>query len=224
MTSILGVREDLEGARQLIATGIKNGAPALPLYLSLAEAAKGAGNAKESKAALASAKAEVEKLVKNAQNPPSLYIALADGARRAGDREMEMHAVTAALESQPRSPETLMRLAGLYLEKQNFSRATLYLNRVASINPDSADVYYRIAQAEEGQYRFAAAGQAYARALELAPQNEAFRSRYEAFKERVEKNRPVEQQGAGKGIANCGLRNADCPTPVTARAGSNDVR
>jgi len=41
----------------------------------IAEAAQGAGNAKEGKAALESAKAEVEKLVKNGQNPYTLYIA-----------------------------------------------------------------------------------------------------------------------------------------------------
>ena len=90
-----------------------------------------------------------------------------------------------------------MRLAGLYLEKQNYSRATLYLNRVANINPDSADVYYSIAQAEEGQYRFAAAAQAYARAVSLAPNNNDYRRRYEAFKVRVDRNRVTGDGGPG---------------------------
>jgi len=103
--------------------------------------------------------------------------------------------VAAALERQPRSPKTLMRLADLYLEKQNYSRATLYLNRVANINPDSADVYYSIAQAEEGQYRFAAADQAYARAVSLAPNNNDYRRRYEAFKVRVDRNRVTGDRG-----------------------------
>ena len=124
-------------------------------------------------------------------------MSLADGARKAEDRDSEPAAVAAVLERQPRSPETLLRLAGLYLEKQNYSRATLYLNRVASINPDSADVYYHIAQAEEGQYRFAAADQAYARAIQLAPRNASYRSRYEEFKARVDRNRVTGDRGQG---------------------------
>jgi predicted Zn-dependent protease len=174
----------------------------LPLYLSLAEAAHKAGAPDESKAAMELAKAEVDKLIKNGESPHPLYIALADGARRAGDREQESAALLKALDRQPRSPDTLMRLANVYLEKRNFDRATMYLNRVAAISPNSADLYYRIAQTEEARYHFAAAGRAYARALELAPENDSYRKRYEEFRDRVEKNSSVtnvtsREQGAG---------------------------
>ncbi len=94
-----------------------------------------------------------------------------------------------ALDRQPRSPETLMRLANIYMERQNYDRAAMYLNRVTEITPNSADLFYRIAQAEEAGYRFAAAGRAYARALELAPKNDGYRERYSAFKRRVEEYR-----------------------------------
>ena len=186
---IFGARRDLAGAKEIVSQGINNGAPPLPLYLSLAEGAQKARSPEETKAALNSAKAEVEKSVKNGEDSYSLYFVLADGARRIGDRDQETAALVKALDFQPRSADALSRLAGLYLQKQNFDRAALYLNRIANINPDSADVYYRIAQAEEGRYRFAAAGAAYARAVELAPQNANFAKRYEEFKMRVERNR-----------------------------------
>jgi hypothetical protein len=192
LTAIFAVRKKiLDGAAQLVADGIKNGAPALPLYLSFAEAAHKLGDPDEATAALESAKAEVDKLIKTGESPHPLYIALADGARRAGDREQESAALLKALDRQPRSLDTLMRLANVYLEKQNFDRATMYLNRVVGISPNSADLYYRIAQTEEARYHFAAAGRAYARAIELAPSNESYRERYEEFKLRVERNREL---------------------------------
>jgi predicted Zn-dependent protease len=167
----------------------------LPLYLSFAEGAHKLGDSDEATAALESARAEVDKLIKNGESPHNLYMTLADGARRAGDREQESAALLKALDRQPRSPETLMRLANVYLEKRNFDRATMYLNRVAGISPNSADLYYRIAQTEEARYHFAAAGRAYARALELAPDNESYRQRYEDFKLRIERNRSVAATG-----------------------------
>jgi tetratricopeptide (TPR) repeat protein len=190
VTTIFGARQDLDGAKDVVSSGIKNGAPPLPLYLSLAEAAQKSGSPDETKAALESAKAEVEKLVKNGQNPYTLYILLAEGARRAGDRDQESAALLKALDLQPHSAGTLSRLASLYFEKQNFDRAALYLNRVAKINPDAANVYYSLALAEEGRYRFADAGRAYARAVELAPKNDNYRKRYDAFRERVAANAP----------------------------------
>jgi tetratricopeptide (TPR) repeat protein len=189
VTTIFAAKQDLDGAKDVIASGIKNGAPPLPLYLSLAEAAQGTGNAKESKAALESAKAEVDKLVQNGQTPFTLYIALAEGARNAGDKDEEAAALLKALDLQPRSTDVLSRLANVYLKKQNYDRAALYLNRVAQINPGSADVYFNLAVAEEARYRFADAGRAYARAIELAPKKNEYRQRYEEFQRRVEQNR-----------------------------------
>ena len=95
----------------------------------------------------------------------------ADGARKVGDREQESAALLKALELQPRSADTLFRLANLSIAERKFDRAALYLNRVTTINPDSANSYFQLAVAEEGRYRFADAGRAYARALELAPDN-----------------------------------------------------
>jgi hypothetical protein len=57
----------------IIADGIKSGAPPLPLYLSLAEAGQKAGKPDEVKAALKSAKSEVEKAIKDGNSAYILY-------------------------------------------------------------------------------------------------------------------------------------------------------
>jgi tetratricopeptide (TPR) repeat protein len=191
VTSIFAMSRTLDDAKDVVLNGIKSGAPPLPLYLSLAEAAHKGASPDDSKAALTLAKSEVDELIKNGENPYTLYIAFADGARSAGDREEETIALLKALELQPRSPDVLSRLANVYFEKQNFDRAALYLNRVAKITPDSPDLQYRLAVAEEARYRFADAGRAYARAIELAPKNDGYRARYEEFKLRVQRNREV---------------------------------
>jgi len=189
VTAIYGPRKNLSRAKEVVFEGIKKGAPPFSLYLSLAEAAHQAGSAEESKAALDSAKTEVEKSSKNGGDPYPLYLLLADAARKVGDREQEMAALLEGLELRPRSSDTLFRLANCYLEQRNFDRAVLYLSKIANINPNSADVYYHLAVAEEGRYRFAAADQAYARAVELAPDNKSFQSRHEALKRRVDQSR-----------------------------------
>ena len=83
-TAIYGARKDFAGARQIIALGIKNGAPPLSLYLSLADAARQTGSADETKAALVAARAEVEKSAKNGAGSHATYLQL--GRRRAQSR------------------------------------------------------------------------------------------------------------------------------------------
>ncbi len=188
-TAIYGARKDLAGAKEIVAKGIKNGAPPFALYLALAEAAKKAGSAEDSKAALSSAKGEIEKLSKTGQDPFPLYLLLADAARTAGDRDEERAALLAAVELRPRSSDTLFRLASVYMQDNSFDRAAYLYARIANINPNSADVFYQLAVAEEARYRFAEAKQAYARALELAPDNKGVQARYEALKQKIAQSR-----------------------------------
>ena len=175
MTAVYGAKKDLPAAKQVISQAIENGAPPLPLYLSYAEAAHKGGSEEERDTALKSAQAEVEKSIRNGGNPHSLYVTLAEGAQRAGDRDREAAALLKALDLQPRSADTLERLANVYSHKQNFDRAALYLNRITKIKPDSAQTYFQLAGADEARYRFADADRAYARALELAPKNDSYR-------------------------------------------------
>ncbi len=188
-TAIYGVRKDLAGAKEIVAKGIKNGAPAFALYLALAEAANKAGRPEDSKAALNSAKTEIEQSSRQGQEPFPLYLLLADAARMAGNRDEEKVALLAAVDLRPRSSDTLFRLASIYMQENNFDRAAFYYRKIATINPNSADVYYQLAVAEEGRYGFAAAEKAYARAVELAPDNKGIQSRYEELKRKVAQSR-----------------------------------
>ena len=188
-TAIYGARKDLAGAKETVSKGIKNGAPPFALYLALAEAAKKAGSPEDSKAALSSAKGEIEQASRKGQDPFPLYLLLADAARMAGDRDEEKVALLAAVDLRPRSSETLFRLANTYMQESNFDRAASYYRTIANINPNSADAFYQLAVAEERRYGFAAAEQAYARALELAPDNKGVQSRYEELKRKVAQSR-----------------------------------
>jgi tetratricopeptide (TPR) repeat protein len=75
------------------------------------------------------------------------------------------------------------------MQENNFDRAASYYRTIANINPNSADAFYQLAVAEEGRYGFAAAEQAYARALELAPDNKGVQSRYEELKRKIAQSR-----------------------------------
>jgi tetratricopeptide (TPR) repeat protein len=189
VTAIYGVKKDMAGAKEIVSKGIKNGAPPFALYLALAEAAKKAGSPEDSKAALSSAKAEIEQASRKGQDPFPLYLLLADAARIAGDRDEEKIALLAAVDLRPRSSDTLLRLANTYMQENNFDRAASYYRTIANINPNSADAFYQLAVAEEGRYGFAAAEQAYARALELAPDNKGVQSRYEELKRKIAQSR-----------------------------------
>ncbi|OGQ79063.1 MAG: hypothetical protein A3F90_07405 [Deltaproteobacteria bacterium RIFCSPLOWO2_12_FULL_60_19] len=199
-------RKDLHGIKRVVAEGSKNGVPAFDLYLSLAEAAEKAGSSEERKAALTSARAEIDQSIRKGEDPYPLYLLLADGARRAGGREEETAALLAALELRPGSSDALLRLGGLYLEQANFDRAALYFGRIANINPNAADAYYRLAMAEEGRYRFAEADKAYARAIELAPDNKSFRDRYEGLKGKVAQNRTKAEADGRPGTGDGGQK------------------
>jgi tetratricopeptide (TPR) repeat protein len=196
VTAIYGVKKDLAGAQEIVSYGIKNGVPPFSLYLALAQAAQQAGRPDEVKASLQSAKTEVERSANNGEDPYPRYLLLADAARGAGDREQEIAVLVQALELRPRSSDTLFRLAGVYMQENNFDRAALYYSKIANINPNSPDVYYSLAVAEEGRYRFAEADKAYARAVELAPENDNYRQRYESFRGRVEQNRKKQEAGS----------------------------
>ena len=187
-TEIFGPN-NFPGAEQIVFEGIKNRAPAVSLYLSLADAAQKTGSSSEIKRALMLAQNEIDKTAKETGEADRLYLALADGSRKVGDREQEITALQNALKLRPQSQDILFRLGNVSLDQQNFDRAALYFARLTSVNTTSPEAYYSLALAEEGRYRFAAADKAYARAVALAPDNTSFLSRYDQFKHRVTQNR-----------------------------------
>jgi tetratricopeptide (TPR) repeat protein len=186
---IYGPRKDITRVDRTIAEGIKNGASSFDLHLAQAEAVHKAGGSDETKKALARASEALRTVGEQGREPLRLYLSLSEVAQRLGFRDEARSALLQALELRPSSSDILQRLAQLYFQENNFDRAAYYFRRYLDLNPDASDAFYSLALAEEGQYRFAAAVEAYHRAVELAPQHDAYRQRYESLKARVAQNR-----------------------------------
>jgi predicted Zn-dependent protease len=188
-TMIYGPRKETAGINKTISDGLKSGAPAFDLYLSLAEATQKAGAPDETKKALSMAKDALHTQSEEGQEPLRPYYTLAETAQRLGFRDEAKAALLHVLELRSSSTETLLRLANLYFQDNNFDRAAYYFRSYVEINPAAADAFYHLALAEEQQYRFVAAEAAYKRAMELAPKNDGYRQRYEALKLKVAQNK-----------------------------------
>jgi predicted Zn-dependent protease len=186
---IYAPQKAIDNIRAAISKGIKNGAPAFNLYLSLAEAMHTAGASDEAQRALAKAEEAIQFERDKGDDGFGLFISLADTAQRLDFREEEKSALLRALESRPYASAVLNRLARTYLQEKDFDRSAYYFRRYLDVNPDASDAFYHLALAEEGQYRFAAAEEAYRRALALAPQHDGYRQRYQRLKARVALNR-----------------------------------
>jgi tetratricopeptide (TPR) repeat protein len=191
-TMIYGPRKETGGISKTISEGLKSGAPAFELYLSLAEATQKAGALDESKKALSMAKDALRMESQEGQEPLRPYYALAEAAQRLGFRDEAKAALLHVLELRSSSTETLLRLANLYFQDNNFDRAAYYFRSYIEINPAAADAFYHLALAEERQYRFPAAEAAYKRAMELAPQHDGYRQGYEALKLKVAQNKKAD--------------------------------
>jgi O-antigen ligase/tetratricopeptide (TPR) repeat protein len=134
---------------------------------------------------LKQAQLAIQQGIDRGADPFRLYCALADAANAVGDRGAEESALKSALELRPSDLATNERLASLYMSQKRYDRAVLLMKGLTEIQPDSADAFYRLAQAEEANYQFFDAGRDFARAVELAPQNQAMKSHYAAFQKRV---------------------------------------
>jgi tetratricopeptide (TPR) repeat protein len=138
---------------------------------------------------LARAKAVVSEGMRNGAEPTALLLALSESARKTGDREMAKTLLTEALKHRGPTFAMLSALGQLYLEEQNLNRAAVAFRKAAKLRPDNTSILYQLALAEEGRAQFAAAEQAYARALSLEPRNETMRQRYQAFQRKTMENR-----------------------------------
>ena len=121
-------------------------------------------------------------------DPLALYLALGQAARTMGNREEEKAAYHHILTLQPYSFEAHSQLGYLYLQERNFGQAALSWRKALEANPNSAWAFYQLGLAEEGRYRFFDAERAYAKAVELAPDNASFHQGYEAFRRKVAAN------------------------------------
>jgi len=123
-----------------------------------------------------SVKKTIELAATNGIDPVPLYLSLDAAAETVGDNKTAEVALRQAVSYEP-SFSNLMRLGLFYLGHREYERASEPIRRAADINPQSAEPYFYLAQAEEGAYQYSAARADYQRAIALDPDNPAFKSR-----------------------------------------------
>lgn len=184
---IAGIYEpqgDLAAVEQTVDAGIQNGADALALQLSLAEAAQSVGDEEVVRRAMRSALESGPNGGKTSADRYRAYVRLARIAHRSGQDQMEAEALEKAIELQPGSYSALMEVARMHAARNDLNRAAFYYRKAAR-QGRNADALAALASIEERRFRYPEADQAYAEAVRLAPENESLRKRYQAFQERV---------------------------------------
>jgi tetratricopeptide (TPR) repeat protein len=169
----------------VIAEGVKNNSEALPLYLSLAQAMQQIGAADEVKNGLRQASESIRAAAARGENVLPLWLKLADTANKITALDDERFALEQAAELQPAKTDTLARLGNLYLRMHQNDHAAQILRRLIKLQPQAAQAYFQLAQAEEARYGYAAADDAYSRAAELAPDNKEFQGRRDEFRQKL---------------------------------------
>jgi O-antigen ligase/Flp pilus assembly protein TadD len=135
------------------------------------------------------ARAAISEGMRNGAEPTALVLSLSEAARKSGDRATAKAVLTEALKHRGARFDMLSALGRLYLEERNFDRAAVVFRKAAKLRPDNAPILYQLAMAEEGRAQFAAAQQAYVRAVSLEPHNEGMRQRYEMFQRKMAEER-----------------------------------
>ena len=130
------------------------------------------------------AKSIIAEGIKNGADTFSLSLSLAEAAQKAGDRKEAKETLQKALALRPSSFEANFRLGLVFLQEKNFDRASLLLRKATNLRPNAL-AFYQLGVAEEGRYQFFEAQKAYARAVELDPDNLSFRTHYAAFQRKV---------------------------------------
>ena len=118
----------------------------------------------------------VRTAIDNGITPARLYLLFGQALSAAGDQSFAERSLRKAIDYDP-SYANLMLLGEFYLDRGQFDRARDALGRAAQINPQSAQAFFNLAQAEEGAYEFSAAQSDYQRAVALAPDHLEFKSR-----------------------------------------------
>ncbi len=119
----------------------------------------------------------------------------ADAAEKMGDLPSAIDATKQIAAERPDSFDVMIRLGTLYAHNHDFNQAVITLGNAIQLNPDSAVAYYSLAQADEQAYNYADADKAYARAVQLAPDNETYKSSFDDFHKKFA-NASAAQSGA----------------------------
>lgn len=130
---------------------------------------------------MAGVKHTVAQAIDNGIDSYEMESLLASAAQSMGDLPAAIDAIKKIAADRPDSFEVTMRLGELYGQNHDFNQAVIMLTRAIELRPDSALAYEILAGADEQAYNYADADKAYARAAQLAPDNEAYKMSYAAF-------------------------------------------
>jgi tetratricopeptide (TPR) repeat protein/O-antigen ligase len=137
-----------------------------------------------------SATTAIQTAISRGINAAPLYLSLGQAAEAARDHKLAETAYRQAADYEP-SWSNLTRLGEFYLDHGQFERAIGPIRRAAEIKPQAAEVYFMLAQAEEGAYQYAAANSDYRRAVVLAPDRPEFKSRSLDLLRKIEHSQAV---------------------------------
>ncbi len=130
---------------------------------------------------MAGIKHTVAQAIDNGVDSYEMESLLASAAQTMGDLPSAIDAIKKIAAERPDSFDLTMRLGGLYGENRDFNQAVIMMTRAIQLRPDSALAYYSLAGADEQAYNYADADKAYARAAQLAPDNEAYKATADNF-------------------------------------------
>jgi Tfp pilus assembly protein PilF/heme A synthase len=134
---------------------------------------------------MAKAKAVVAQGREGGVQPFPLYSALAQLQINSGDTAGAQASLLEAVKYRPADFQTLLYLGQVYMQRQEFERAIIWLKRAVESNPGSADALAQLAEAEQSSYHYFEADRTYRKALQLAPANASLRAEYGAFQRKI---------------------------------------
>ena len=82
----------------------------------------------------------------------------------------------------------LTSLTTLYLYNNQPEKAASMFRRASDMDPGIAEAYFLLGSAEQADYHYSAADDAYSRAIALAPDNSAYRETYREFRSKMSRD------------------------------------
>jgi putative inorganic carbon (hco3(-)) transporter len=129
------------------------------------------------------AQAVIEEGVIKGVDPLQLELALSAAAQANGNVPLAESALLKALAFRP-TYEMYIKVGRFYLESKRLDQAVATLQNATELSPASAEGFFWLATAQEGNYQYSAADTSYARAASLSPLQ--YRSAYALFHRRID--------------------------------------
>ncbi|MGA9721935.1 MAG: O-antigen ligase family protein [Candidatus Binatus sp.] len=134
---------------------------------------------------MAGIKRTIAQAIDNGVDRYEMELLQADAAEKMEDLPSAIDAIKQVAAERPDSFDVMIRLGTLYAHNRDYNEAVIMLGKAIQLDPDSALAYYSMAQADEQAYNYADADKAYARAAQLAPDNETYKSSFDNFHKKL---------------------------------------